>query len=199
MVKLTKIYTKTGDDGTTGLAGGKRIKKSSLRIKAFGVLDELNTQLGCAISLLPATPTLQPILQSTQYIQQQCFNIGAQWCIAKEDQRENSPDLPADAITTLEAEIDHYNNQLPTLQSFILPGGHTAASAYQMARCICRRVEHTSHCLNEEEPNTLNTTHLIYLNRLSDWLFVVARYINQQLDITEPLWIPSTPKHEDLS
>ncbi len=182
MVKLTKIYTRTGDEGKTHLAGGKRVPKSSLRIQAIGDVDELNSWIGTIIVECD-DPSLTSQLLA---IQQQLFNLGAQLAILPEDRRDNSPCIVLDNITNLEKQIDAMNEQLPMLNSFILPGGNRASAYIHLARAVCRRAERTLFALHERE--TIEAVILHYINRLSDWLFVAARHVCRVYGIHETLW-----------
>lgn len=190
MVKLNKIYTKTGDAGTTSLVGGLRIHKSAQRIAAMGALDELNSQLGFALALLDSALALPSIKEQILIIQNTLFNIGAQWSTHPDAPSLKRDPVTIDDITTLENHIDTLNSELPALTSFVLPGGSVASSAFHVARSVCRRAEHLGFALNEQEPDTLHPDSLVYINRLSDWVFVAARFINHTLNIKEPLWTP---------
>lgn len=183
MVKLTKIYTRTGDAGETHLAGGHRTKKFGLRIQAIGDIDELN----CWFGLLAAgAKDMAPQLFD---IQQQLFNLGAQLAILPADKRDDSPDITQADIDALEADIDRMNTDLPMLKSFILPGGNQLTAQVHIARAVCRRAERSLFALAEKEP--IENALLAYINRLSDWLFVLARYISKEKNIDEVLWSPT--------
>lgn len=183
MVKLTKIYTRTGDDGTTGLVDGSRIAKADLRIHAIGDVDEANSALGVAIaSLAEAQPTA--ILRR---IQNDLFDLGADLATPGEDFAPTEMALrivPAQ-VAWLEERIDAFNESLPPLTSFILPGG--TAAALQLARAIVRRAERTAVAAAAQVP--LNPEALRYLNRLSDLLFVACRFVNKSGG-GDVLWVP---------
>lgn len=173
-----KIYTKTGDDGVTGLPGGERIGKNDLRIDCYGGVDELNAALGLAAV---AAPVLREALQR---VQEELFVIGARLITAA---GQPAPELAQAAIDRLEREIDQSETRLPALQNFILPGGSEAAARLHLARTICRRAERLlvqQHARGGMEPEIL-----AYMNRLSDWLFVHARLANLLAGISDVLWI----------
>ena len=169
MVKLNKIYTKTGDAGTAGLVDGSRVSKSSLRMAAIGYVDEANAAIGVAAATLEGGSLPDQILE----IQNDLFDLGAD--IATPGEVEGALRVVARQVERLEHEIDEMNADLAPLTSFILPGGSTAAAALHLARTIVRRAERSAVALNESEP--LNPQVLAYLNRLSDHLFVAARHI----------------------
>jgi cob(I)alamin adenosyltransferase len=189
-----KIYTKTGDKGTTGLVGGKRLPKHDLRIECYGTIDELNSYLGLIrdqeISKNHKTTLLE--------IQNQLFVIGSLLAtnpkLLKDDterKRFGINFLNPEAITFLETEIDAINRELPPMTHFILPGGHQSVSFCHIARCICRRAERTISKLSIEQPTQPEV--LIYLNRLSDFIFVLARKLSKELKVEEIKWIPNKP------
>lgn len=189
-----KIYTKTGDKGTTGLVGGKRLPKHDLRIECYGTIDELNSYLGLIrdqeISKNHKTTLLE--------IQNQLFVIGSLLAtdpkLLKDDterKRFGINFLNPEAITFLETEIDAINRELPPMTHFILPGGHQSVSFCHIARCICRRAERTISKLSIEQPTQPEV--LIYLNRLSDFIFVMARKLSKELKVDEIKWIPNKP------
>lgn len=183
MPRLTKIYTRKGDDGTTSLGDGARVPKDSPRVEAYGSVDELNAQIGYVISI-GVGEELGPILQT---IQNQLFHLGAE--LSTPDGGEGRPEGPRlqdQAIEDLEALIDRMNENLGPLENFILPGGSSGAAGLQLARAICRRAERRMVTLNREQP--LRDTALKYVNRLSDALFVFARHENARLGVPEPLW-----------
>ena len=165
--RLTKIYTRTGDDGTTGLANSNRIDKFNTRIEAMGEIDELNSLIG----VLVASELAKDISGYLLNIQHKLFDIGAELAIP-----ENSLTSP-DCVKRLEDLIDSYNNELPVLKEFILPGGSMPASLCHLARTVCRRAERTLVKLARNE--SFNSETLRYINRLSDLLFVFARTLNQ--------------------
>lgn len=191
-----KIYTRTGDAGMTSLVGGSRISKTAPRLEAYGTIDELNSHLGFLVSLLPPSSNDAPFLQS---IQSRLFDLGAYLATPpKTDPTENSgtdvghqPSLPVGItdteIATLETEIDRLTPQLPPLNSFILPAGCKSACQAHICRTICRRAErHTLAITPLPHPLAI-----AYLNRLSDYLFTLARYLNHLTSTPEIPWLPA--------
>jgi cob(I)alamin adenosyltransferase len=179
-----KIYTKTGDDGTTSLIGGTKVPKSHLRIEAYGTVDELNSYIGLCKDLL-ADNQNKTILQE---IQDRLFTIGSSLaCDPIKAPKIRIPDLKESDVVLLEKEIDKRNEVLPEMKNFILPGGHVVVSHLHIARCVCRRAE---RCCVRLELESLEVDPIIikYLNRLSDYLFVLARYIAHQLKAEEIPW-----------
>lgn len=181
-----KIYTKTGDKGTTSLIGGTKVLKSDLRIEAYGTVDELNSYIGLCKDLLAENQS-KTILQE---IQDRLFTIGSSLaCDPEKETKMKIPDLEETDITLLEKEIDRMNEALPPMKSFILPGGHATVSHLHIARCVCRRAERC--CVRLEiEKKEIESIIIKYLNRLSDYLFVLARYIAHQLKAEEIPWKP---------
>lgn len=186
MIKLNKIYTKTGDGGDTALGDGERVLKDSLRVSAYGNVDELNASIG--IITLYANTELKRKLKN---IQNDLFDIGADLCVPIAEKNKDRLRLSTNQIETLELEIDEMNSNLEPLNSFILPGGCRSATFLHMARTICRRAERSVVSLRSQEKVNDNT--LIYLNRLSDWLFVASRVENQE-NSSEVLWAPGKNK-----
>lgn len=181
--RLTKIYTRTGDDGTTGLGTGARVPKTSLRIGAYGTVDELNAALALALTHDPH-PRIGEVLRQ---VQNDLFHLGADLCIPDADKPQMpGPKVEERHVAGLEAVIDEVNDQLPTLENFILPGGSTAAAHLHLARTICRRAERDVLALAEQEP--VSPLVIQYLNRLSDALFVLGRFHNHANGIADPLW-----------
>lgn len=186
-----KIYTKTGDKGSTSLFGGTRVPKHHLRIESYGTVDELNSYIG-----LIRDQDIDTLSKSTlNKIQSDLFTLGAMLATPPEKEtlksgkeRLNIYKISDDSIQFLENEIDLMNKTLPQMTHFILPGGHQTVSFCHIARCVCRRAERLSVALNEEE--TINDSILMYLNRLSDYLFVLARKLTQDLKAEEIKWIP---------
>ncbi len=179
-----KIYTKTGDKGLTGLIGGTRVPKYHLRIECYGTVDELNSYLGL-IQCQTIDDHHQSILKE---IQDRLFTIGASLAADPEKSRMKIPDLHEADIVLLENEMDSMNESLPQLTHFILPGGNTVVSYCHIARCICRRAERLTFQLAAE--SFVEEKMTIYLNRLSDYLFVLARKLNSDANTEENLWIP---------
>ncbi|TDH34839.1 cob(I)yrinic acid a,c-diamide adenosyltransferase [Pseudohoeflea suaedae] len=186
MVKLNKIYTRTGDDGTTGLVTGERRPKSDLRIEAFGTVDELNSTIGMARLYVGDMKELDAMLSR---IQNDCFDLGADLATPEmEEKPEWDPLRIVDAqVERLEAEIDQLNGDLEPLKSFILPGGSPLAAHLHLARAVCRRAERLTVAAAAVEE--LNPSAIRYINRLSDFLFVAARWSNDK-GRTEVLWVP---------
>jgi cob(I)alamin adenosyltransferase len=183
MVYLSRIYTKTGDNGTTGLGDGNRVDKDTPRVVAYGEVDELNACLGLLSVYCPETPELLLIRQ----IQNDLFDVGADLCVPPTEGEQNSLRVTAAQVTRLEVAIDRANEQLEPLQSFILPGGTPAAAWLHLARTVCRRAERTVVTLMKIEK--VNSQVLIYLNRLSDFLFVLGRLANN-CGRDDVKWIP---------
>lgn len=183
MPRLTKIYTRTGDDGTTALGSRKRVSKDSPRVRAYGSVDELNSFIGLALA-----QELSPRLAETlPAIQNQLFHLGAELSFPTGEGEEfKIPRIEAHHIKSLESLIDELNAVVGPLENFILPGGSPGAAALQVARAVCRRAERRAVTLGREE--AVRPEALAYLNRLSDLLFVMARYENKQRGVEEPLW-----------
>lgn len=179
-----KIYTKTGDKGLTSLIGGTRVPKYHLRIESYGTVDELNSYIGL-IRCQDISVHDQFILKE---IQDRLFTIGATLAADPEKSRMKIPDLKTTDIELLEKEMDDMNESLPELTHFILPGGNTTVSYCHIARCICRRAERLTVHLASESPVEENV--IIYLNRLSDYLFVLSRKVNFEASAPENIWIP---------
>jgi len=174
--RLSKIYTRTGDDGTTGLGDGSRTQKDSLRVEAFGTVDELNSTIGLLIAHLDSEEISSTLLD----VQHDLFDLGGELCVP-------NMELIADRHTTrLEKELDRLNADLPPLKDFILPGGNVAAAQAHQARTICRRAERRVISLARQEP--VNEPVFRYLNRLSDLLFVIARTVARASGAGEVLW-----------
>lgn len=191
MVRINRVYTRTGDDGSTGLVGGDRVSKASLRIECYGTVDELNAVLGVvgvALADSKAADALAPILLR---VQNELFNLGAELATPDPERRARSPQVIAADVTRLEAEIDELNEDLPELRSFVLPGGGAASAYLHLARTVCRRAERLLVALAAEEPDTVSAAALEYLNRLSDALFVFGRYAAAADGQAEPLWEPT--------
>lgn len=181
-----KIYTKAGDKGTTSLIGGTKVSKAHLRIEAYGTVDELNSYIGLCKDLL-TDKNSNTVLQE---VQDRLFTIGAALaCDPEKETKMKIPDLKDEDLTLLEKEIDKMNETLPPMKSFILPGGHITVSHIHISRCICRRAERCCVRL-EAEQNEVEPIIIKYLNRLSDYLFVLARYAGHLLNIAELPWKP---------
>ncbi len=190
-----KIYTKTGDTGTTSLFGGTRVPKYHLRIESYGTVDELNAYIGLIKDQKVDTNTAALLLK----IQNDLFTLGAMLATPPEKETLKSgkdrlqiPKISKASATYLEDAIDLMNKTLPAMTHFVLPGGHPTVSYCHIARCVCRRAERICVHLNDNEP--INPIILIYLNRLSDFLFVLARKLTFDNHATEIPWIPEKKK-----
>lgn len=181
---VLKIYTKTGDQGLTSLIGGTRVPKSSLRIECYGTVDELNSYLGL-VRDQEVNAGRRDLLKE---IQDRLFTIGASLASDPEKSKMKIPDLHAEDVALLEREMDRMNESLPELRVFILPGGHQAVSFAHVARCVCRRAERLVIQLRED--SFVADLVVMYLNRLSDFLFVLSRQMAQELNAEEVKWEP---------
>ncbi|MCS6928335.1 MAG: cob(I)yrinic acid a,c-diamide adenosyltransferase [Saprospiraceae bacterium] len=180
-----KIYTKTGDAGQTSLFGGCRVSKNHVRVEAYGTVDELNAFIG----LLHDSLSEEAVRECLREIQHRLFSIGS--ALATEPQGASMPlDLQPTDITLLESAIDDMTQQLPPLRHFILPGGFPTVSLAHVCRTVCRRAERVVVALHEREP--VSELILQYLNRLSDYFFVLARYLGHQAGAQEIKWVPRT-------
>lgn len=183
MPRLTKIYTRKGDQGTTGLGGGQRVPKDAPRVNAYGTVDELNSVIGVALAhgLSVRLAGVLPIIQN------ELFHLGADLCFIEEDKSTYQlPRIEERHIKKLEQIIDELNEVIGPLENFILPGGSIGAANLHLARTVCRRAERDVIALSRSEP--VGSFVIQYLNRLSDALFVMARYENKQQNTSEPLW-----------
>ncbi|WP_417214511.1 cob(I)yrinic acid a,c-diamide adenosyltransferase [Bizionia sp.] len=186
-----KIYTKTGDKGTTALFGGTRVPKHHIRIDSYGTVDELNSHLG----LIRDQDIDTHYKKMLMHIQDRLFTVGAilatdpEKAILKNGkERLNIPKISEENIERLEQEIDNMNTALPPMTHFVLPGGHQTVSFCHIARCVCRRAERLASALNDFDP--IDPLAMTYLNRLSDYLFVLARKLSSDLNADEVKWIP---------
>jgi cob(I)alamin adenosyltransferase len=179
MVRLSKIYTKTGDKGDTMLGNGEHAPKHALRVEAYGTVDEANAALGLAIAHLPSGVD-QGLRAAMHLAQHDLFDCGADLCVPIEDGEQEGDRLRVEGkqVERIEELIDRYNEPLAPLSSFVLPGGSVASAHLHLARTIVRRAERVVALLLEEEQNATNRTVMVYLNRLSDLLFVLARRAN---------------------
>ncbi|MGZ8509100.1 MAG: cob(I)yrinic acid a,c-diamide adenosyltransferase [Chitinophagaceae bacterium] len=181
-----KIYTKTGDKGITSLIGGTKVSKAHLRIEAYGTIDELNSYIGLCNDLL-SDKNSSAILPE---VQDRLFTIGAALaCDPEKETKMKIPDLKEEDIILLESEIDQMDEILPSMKSFILPGGHPVISHLHVARCICRRAERSCVRLKSQN-NEVEPIIPKYLNRLSDYLFILARYAGHLMGVPEIPWKP---------
>lgn len=180
-----KIYTKKGDKGETSLLGGTRVKKSHIRIESYGTVDELNSWIGLIRDQNIDKHSKEVLI----HIQDRLFTIGSHLASDPSKKAIKIPDIKEDDITTLEKEIDKMNETLPEMRSFVLPGGHTTVSYCHVARCVCRRAERCAVNLSAEEQ--VEDIIVKYLNRLSDYLFVLSRKLSQDLKAEEIPWKPN--------
>ena len=195
MVKITKVYTRTGDSGKTGLVGGKRLPKDHPRIEAFGSVDELNSVIGIALSYLAKKEVsrrrekMESILEA---IQQKLFDTGSELATLPGDEYEGQINIKTEDSEWLEEIIDAMNEELQPLKSFILPGGTSLNAFLHQARTVCRRAERDIIKLNQID--LVNPEIIKYINRLSDYLFVAGRWVTETLGETETLWQPGKSK-----
>jgi cob(I)alamin adenosyltransferase len=179
-----KIYTRKGDTGTTQLIGGTRISKYALRIESYGTIDELNSYLGLIRDQAIDQKHISEIIE----IQDRLFTIGSQLASEPGKSTMKLPEIHESDVTNLENWIDSMDQVLPPMKSFVLPGGHTTVSYCHVARCVCRRAERITSHLNDEYP--IDGVILQYINRLSDYLFVLSRKLTQDLGAIEQPWKP---------
>jgi cob(I)alamin adenosyltransferase len=175
--RLSKIYTRTGDDGTTGLGDGSRVPKDDARVEAYGCVDECNSAIGVVLAVAGLPPEIHELLTGVQHA---LFDLGGELCIP------GHRAIQAEHVLALEQVLDRFNERLPPLKEFILPGGGTAAAACHFARATCRRAERRAWTLARAE--TVAPEPLQYLNRLSDLLFVLARVLAREESGSEVLW-----------
>jgi cob(I)alamin adenosyltransferase len=181
-VRLTRIYTRAGDGGETSLGDGSRVSKLDLRIAAYGTVDELNAQLGVVV----AGDCPQELRECLERVQNELFDVGADLSVPFEV--EGRLRIDQTAVDRLEQLCDRFNERLPDLKSFVLPGGTVSAAALHVARTVCRRAEREALAAGEE--HDVNPLAAVYLNRLSDLLFILARVANATAGTSEPLWKP---------
>lgn len=190
MVVLNKIYTRTGDKGDTSLGSGQRVSKADLRIEAYGTVDETNAAIGMA-RLQTRDNNFRSLDEKLARIQNELFDLGADLCVP--DRGEKLAYEPLRVIASqwqrLETDIDHMNNELAPLRSFVLPAGHPAAAHLHLARTICRRAERVMVALSAEPDEPVSADAMVYINRLSDFLFVASRWANAR-DAGDVLWQP---------
>lgn len=189
MVVLNKIYTRTGDDGTTALGSGQRVRKDSARVAAYGTVDETNAAIGMArVHLAGSHPGLDAKLAR---VQNDLFDLGADLSVPVSDKprRRERLEVTAAQVKRLEDEIDELNGELQPLRSFVLPGGSPGAAALHVARTVCRRAERLIVALAADPNEAVSDAALQYMNRLSDLLFVASRYANDRGN-SDVLWVP---------
>jgi cob(I)alamin adenosyltransferase len=183
MPRITKVYTRTGDDGTTGLGGGQRVGKDSARIEAYGTVDELNSVIGVVLAAGVNDAIAAPLAE----IQNDLFHLGSDLCILEEDKtRRAAPRIEERHVVALEKLMDRLSDELSPLENFVLPGGAPGAAQLHVARTVCRRAERLLVALSRTE--ALGEWTIRYLNRLSDALFVMARHENKRRGVADVLW-----------
>ena len=183
MPRLTRIYTRKGDDGSTGLGGGQRVPKDSLRVAAYGAVDELNSAIGVAL----ATGVALRLTEVLPVIQNELFHLGSDLCFLEADKGAfRIPQIESRHVEALERLMDDLNAVVGVLENFVLPGGAPGAAHLHLARTVCRRAERDAIALARIE--AIGPFVVPYLNRLSDALFVMARYENHERGVAEPLW-----------
>ncbi len=179
-----KIYTKTGDKGLTSLIGGTRLPKHHIRIEAYGTVDELNSNIGLIRDVIADKETIELLIT----IQDRLFTLGSQLAADPKKNKMQLPSIFEDDILVLEKEIDKINEIVPEMKSFVLPGGHVHVSYCHIARCVCRRAERA--VLRLAETDSVDSIHYKYLNRLSDYLFMLSRFLTHLYNATEIAWKP---------
>jgi len=183
---MPKIYTKTGDKGTTGLVGGKRVSKNSPRLEAYGTVDELNCLIGLTRSIFHEDALLDNVDSQLEKIQNELFDLGSRLACDEEKTLAMLPEISENQVRFLEKSIDEMTALLKPLKNFILPGGDRRASVLHLARTVCRRAERQTLKMEKPPEEIL----VVYLNRLSDYLFVAARYVNHIAGKEESIWSP---------
>jgi cob(I)alamin adenosyltransferase len=178
-----KVYTKTGDKGQTSLIGGTRLPKHHIRIEAYGTVDELNSHIGLLRDVITDTDTNALLIS----IQDRLFTIGSHLAADPVKNKMKLPPILEEDVVALEKAIDAINEQVPEMKSFVLPGGHVHVSYCHIARCVCRRAERSVLRLADNEP--VEEIHPKYLNRLSDYLFMLSRWLTVKLNATEIPWV----------
>jgi cob(I)alamin adenosyltransferase len=186
-ITINRVYTKVGDRGTTRLAGGQEVDKDAPRLEAYGTLDELNAVLGVLVEHFGADDDAE-LQKALRRVQNELFDLGGELAVLPEDRHPLQKLISEDDVTRLEAELDRANADLPTLRSFILPGGGKLSAFCHQARTVCRRAERVLVTLHKAEPQ--RDVALRYLNRLSDWLFVMGRSLALRSGQGELLWRP---------
>ncbi|HVK78339.1 MAG TPA: cob(I)yrinic acid a,c-diamide adenosyltransferase [Kofleriaceae bacterium] len=189
-MRIDKVYTKGGDRGQTSLIGGERVSKASPRIEAYGTVDEVNATLGLVRTALETSAAGDHLIPIIHRVQNELFNLGAELATPDPERRAKLPRVEQRHIDGLEADIDPLNDELPPLKSFVLPGGGAASATFHLARTVTRRAERLIVALSEHED--LGELPVVYLNRLSDALFVFGRWAALKDGRAEPLWEPAT-------
>jgi len=193
MVKLNKIYTRTGDAGMTGLGTGERRRKDDLRVEAYGTVDEANSCIGLARAYLSDLAAGVGVAESLVSVQNDLFDLGADLCVPEAEDEKECLRIRQSQVDWLERKIDELNADLPALRSFVLPGGSQAAAALHIARSVVRRAERLMVALAAAPDEKLGEPALKYINRLSDFLFVAARFINGRT-VGDTLWEQDRPR-----
>ena len=183
-----KVYTKTGDKGETSLFGGARVSKGHLRIHAYGTVDELNSYIGLLNDLSPDESRNSELIR----IQDRLFTLGALLATEHEEAKKKLPVITQEDVEYLEESIDTMERSLEPIKTFVLPGGHPTVSYCHISRCVCRRAERI--CVELSENNKVEEIVIQYLNRLSDYLFVLSRFLTKILKVKETPWIPEKGK-----
>jgi cob(I)alamin adenosyltransferase len=192
-VRLSKIYTRTGDKGATLLATGERVLKSNVRIEAYGTVDELNSTVGMLRDTIVVDPRLQDLCEKLSKIQNELFDIGGELSVPLDVlDTERQQVVSMRDVSRLESEMDAFNENLPPLENFVLPGGHLANSTAHLVRTVCRRAERAVVRMSEQD--AVRDEIRIYLNRLSDWFFVLSRELSRRLAVPEVLWAQNKKK-----
>jgi cob(I)alamin adenosyltransferase len=192
-IRLSKIYTKVGDKGSTLLATGEKLLKSNVRIEAYGTVDELNAVVGLLRDTIEPDKRMGEIINSLIKIQNELFDIGGELSVPLDVLNINVQQVVAMGdVERLEREMDEFNESLPPLENFILPGGHIANSTCHLARTVCRRAERAVVRMSEQD--AVRDEVRIYLNRLSDWFFVLSRELSRRLGVPEALWAQNKKK-----
>lgn len=192
-VRLSKIYTRTGDKGATLLATGERVLKSNVRIEAYGTVDELNSTVGMLRDTIVVDPRLQDLCEKLSKIQNELFDIGGELSVPLDVlDTERQQVVSMRDVSRLESEMDAFNENLPPLENFVLPGGHLANSTAHLVRTVCRRAERAVVRMSEQD--AVRDEIRIYLNRLSDWFFVLSRELSRRLGVPEVLWAQNKKK-----
>lgn len=188
-MKKSKIYTKTGDSGQTGLVSGNRVSKGDHRIHIYGEVDELNSCIGVVLALMKEKNLLEDEYEFIQDIQSRLFDLGSNLACELEFRKKYQlPQIGQENISDVEEVIDRLDSELPALKNFILPGGSLISAQLHIARTVCRRIERNLVSFSTHSPEEIPNNFLEYINRLSDYLFVMARYVNFKLQTKEIIW-----------
>ena len=183
---MTKIYTKTGDNGTTSLATGERVSKADPRVEIYGTIDELSSNIGVVVSFLSNKSVFTYVHKFLIKIQRDLFLMGSVVASTSENrEKRNIVPIEIDAIEEMEKKIDSMQAELTPIDKFIIPGGHSAAAWLHISRTIARRAERLMVGFNDENPNEIPAEAVMYINRLADYLFVLSRYVNRVKHVTE--------------